>query len=96
MSSTTIDTDPTRTVPEVWTDADLVELFEHARYLGQNGNPGGFVLTVDLFPFVGIEVDGGRALKPYDEWDYDGIRAWVAANPDDVRLAWQRVVRRVW
>lgn len=91
-----IATDTTRTVPEVWSDDDLIELFHHARELGQNGNPGGYVLTVEVFPFVGQEVDGGRTLKPYDEWDYDGMRAWVEANPDDVRLAWQRVVREPW
>ena len=88
--------DETRMVPDEWTDALCRELWEHARELGQNGNPGGFGMTVNLFPFVGIEREGKRYLKSFDEWEYDGIRAWIAAHPDDVQLAWQRIVRPDW
>lgn len=81
-----------RTLPEVWTDERCVELFEHARDLGLHGNPGGYMLTVALFPFVGIEDEMGRILRPWSEWDYDGMRAWIADHPEEVLLAWQRYV----
>lgn len=55
------------------------------------------MLTVDLFPFVGVEGEGGqRTLRPRAEWDFDGARRWIAENPESVHIAWQRVVRDLW
>lgn len=91
-------TDAARTMPETWTDDLCVELFDHARHLGQNGNPGGYILTVQLFPFVGktfaAEAGVQRGMRPYAEWDYDGMRAWIANNLDEVKISWQRAVRK--
>ena len=84
--------DKTRTVPDEWTDDLCIELWEHAHDLGRNGNPGGYGMTIDLFPFVGVEDGRGRLLRTRDEWDFDGMRAWIAAHPDNVRQTWQRTV----
>lgn len=85
--------DTSRPLPETWTDDLCIDLFHHARELGQNGNPGGYVLTVQVFPFVGAtDPSGHRFLKPESEWDFDGMRAWIAENLDDVRASWRREV----
>lgn len=96
MSSTTITFDETRSVPLDWTNKDCIDLFDHARHLGQNGNPAGFGLTIDLFPFVGYEDKSGRHLRWYDNWDYDGIRSWVAEHDEEVLRVWRLQVTRVW
>lgn len=88
--------DRARAVPVEWTDAEIVELFHHARDLGLNGNPAGFFLTIDLFPFVGIEEGERRTLKPQAEWDYPGARAWIAENPDRVGRVWGLGVMEEW
>lgn len=89
-------TDTSREVPTFWADDLCFELFHHARELGIGGNPGGYMLTVGLFPFVGYEDEGVRYILPYKEWDYDGIRAWIAEHPESVKVTWQRVVRGYW
>lgn len=38
---TVIVDDESRVIPDEWTDDLIVDLFHHARHLGQNGNPGG-------------------------------------------------------
>ncbi len=89
-----ITSDPTREMPVEWTNDLLIDLWDHARDLGHNGNPGGYILTKQLFPFVGYErVTGSRHLKHYDDWDYDGMRQWISENRDEVKISWQRVVR---
>ena len=88
--------DRTRKLPEVWTDELCVALFEHARNLGRNGNPGGYILTVNLFPYVGIEEKHRRYLKPHSQWDYVGIRNYITHHPEEIALAWRRVVRKPW
>jgi len=89
--------DPKRQLPEEMTDDWLIDLWDHARELGLNGNPGGFGLTIDLFPFVGVELNPPsgeevRYLLPYSEWDYDGMREWIAENREKVLSTWQRYV----
>lgn len=91
-----ITVDETRQLPTEWTDLDLMDLFDHARHLGQNGNPAGFGLTIDLFPFVGIEEGEQRRLKPYDEWDYDGIRAYIQGHQKQLTNVWQFQVKPDW
>jgi hypothetical protein len=91
-----VSTDQSRELPEEWTDDLCVKLFYHARELGHYGNPGGYMLTVQLFPFVGktfaTEAGTERGLRPYDDWDYDGMRAWIADNLEEVKISWQRHV----
>lgn len=92
-------TDPNRTVPEDWTDELCADLVDHARWLGMNGNPGAWIITKELADFCcypGETAEGKRVLKPENQWDYDGIRQWIADNPSDVRTAWQRDVREPW
>jgi hypothetical protein len=81
-----------RPLPKEWTDDRLIELFDHARDLGLNGNPGGYMLSADLFPFVGKEDQNGRWLRDYCDWDYEGMRRWVEENQEHVRISWQREV----
>jgi hypothetical protein len=86
-------TDASRLLPETWTDALCIDLVDHARDLGHNGNPGGYMLQVALCPFLGEETGDGCVVKPRSEWDYDGMRAWIAENIDEVKVSWQRTVR---
>ena len=90
-----------RELPDEWTDELCRELFDHARDLGQNGNPGGYILTINLFPFMGREdktdhENVRRYAKPYDQWDYEGLRKWISEHQEDVRICWQRAVRPDW
>jgi hypothetical protein len=96
VSRTTITYDEKRSVPLIWTDKDCIELFEHARHLGHNGNPAGYALTRNIFPFVGYEDEAGRHLKWYDEWDYAGIRSWIVDHENEVLRVCRLQVTRVW
>jgi hypothetical protein len=82
-------TDTTRIVPTEWTKRECQDLFEHARALGQEGNPAGFGLTVDLHPFVGYSDEEGHHLRYFSEWDYDSIRAYIAEHPERIQRIWQ-------
>jgi hypothetical protein len=86
--------DEEREVPTEWTNELCRELYNHARELGQNGNPAGYFLTIDLFSFAGLETENGnRCLREYSQWDYDGIRAWIAGNKNIVERVWKLQVR---
>lgn len=90
-----------RALPPEWTDTLLIELWNHARDLGHNGNPGGYILTAQLFPFVGRDEDIGdglitRELLPYDQWNYDGMRHWIRENEEEVLMSWQREVKKIY
>ena len=91
-----IQRDESRQLPKPMSDLDCIDFYQHARELGKNGNPGGYIITVELHPFVGWEDDGQRGLLPYAEWDWDGIRQWIADNHDEALLAWQREVTETW
>ncbi len=85
--------DPTREIPSDWTDERIVELFDHARDLAHNGNPGGYMLTVVLDPFITDTVEERRVIRPFLSWDYDGIRRWIAENEERIAAIWRfRVV----
>ena len=100
MAHTTIDQDKTRQIPEEMSEEWLREYFHHCRELGQNGNPGGYIMTINLFPFMGFEGvwegETYRGMKPYSEWDYEGMRQWIREHHEEALLSWQRYVRSVW
>lgn len=93
-----ITVDKTRQLPDEWTDRALIDLFDHARDLGHNGNPAGFGLTIDLAPFVARQDAEGehRLLNPVDEWDLAGMRSWVELHPDEVLRVLQFNVLPEW
>lgn len=82
-------TDTTRIAPTTWTDEACQNLLRHARELGQNGNPAGYGLTIDLHPFVGYSDRDGNHLKAYAKWDYDQIRVYIAAHAEKIQRIWQ-------
>jgi hypothetical protein len=85
--------DETRELPTEWTNEQCQQLVSHAMGLGHSGNPSGFLLLVSLHPFIGYDRDGTPILKFQNEWDYDGLRSWIASHVDDVKHVWQLQVK---
>jgi hypothetical protein len=82
-------TDETRIVPIAWTHEECQELFEHAKDLEQKGNPSARSLVRSLHQYVGSYDNNGAYIKDEAEWDYDGIRAWIAGHTERVKRIWQ-------
>ena len=70
---------PKREPPSEWSDGAIEELIEHTSDLAANGNPAGF--------FVGQGLRQAMSANPTE--DYAAYRAWIEANADLVRTAWQ-------
>jgi len=81
--------DPTRVVPTEWTDALIGTLYEHARDLAEYGNAAGFFLLAHIAHWTSARNQHGRFLRHRDRWDYDAIRAYIAAHPAEVAHVWQ-------
>jgi hypothetical protein len=85
--------DKTQELPAEWTDQMCDQLISHSMDLGHHGNPSGFLLATSLDPFIGYEKDGEHYLR--DKWDYEGIRQWIAENPERVKRVWQLQVKLI-
>lgn len=93
---TVVEQDNHAVVPTEWTDAAIRSLWDHARDLGHNGNPAGFLLTGEWSRWVSIKRNGEHILKRRDKWNYAAIRAWIAANPERAQRVYQLRVRSVY
>ena len=74
-----------RELPSEWTDANVRELLDHANELASNGNPAGF--------FVASALLRVNRSFPFEPAEFEACRAWIEANLDLVRTAWQYEVR---
>ena len=85
--------DETRKLPAEWTDEACYQLVMHAMELGRHGNPAGFLLLGSLHQFIGYDIGAKKYLKLNEEWDYEGMRGWIAQNTERVLNVWRYQVQ---